>query len=467
MTKKTKIICTIGPASAEVKTLEKMIKKGMDGARLNFSHGTYKEHGKLMEAVRQAAETTETHIPIIQDLSGFKLRIGVITGGSLNIEAEDKLILTTNPVLKTDQTEPVILVNHQDLVKDIKEKDQILIDDGKIRLTVIKKVKDYLIAQVVVGGELKSNKGINIPDARLQIEAITEKDKQDLDFGLNHEVDYVALSYVRSAKDILNLRKIMAEKKKTASIIAKIETREALDNLEEIIKEADGVMVARGDLAVEVPAEEVPLIQKDLVNKCRAYGKPVIIATQMLESMVESPTPTRAEVSDVANAVFDGTDAVMLSGETALGDYPTEAVAIMSRILDKAESKDYQLQGFKNGSDSVNPKEAVTEAVVKIASDIKAKVIISTTYDGSTERLIARHRPSVFTVSGSDDEGVCRRLNLSFGSIPLLIKDDSKSALEQIKDFCLKNEFIKKEDAFIVAQGTGSEESSGLYVEIV
>ncbi len=336
--KKTKIVCTIGPATSSVEKLTALVNAGMNVMRLNFSHGDFSEHQERVDNLRIVMKNTNKNIAIIQDLGGPKIRIGEFENGFINLKKGHKFILTTDPVIGNEN---IVHINYPLLPKEIKVGGYVLLHDGKKKLQVTEIEGNNVITKVIIGGEIKSKRGVNLPGAYLSISSITEKDKKDLEFGLKNKVDYFALSFIRRPSDILELREILKRNNSNAGIIAKIETPEALENIDEIIRLSDGVMIARGDLGIEIPAEDVPMVQKMLIQKCNNIGKLVITATQMLESMIKSPVPTRAEVSDIANAIIDGTDAIMLSEETTLGDYPVESVEMMTRIALRVERDVY------------------------------------------------------------------------------------------------------------------------------
>src|SRR3989344_9326302 len=333
--KKTKIVCTIGPATETMERLGELVESGMNVLRLNFSHGDFAEHQKRVDNIREIMKKTGRPIAILQDLCGPKIRIGTFKDdATIVLKAGQTFTLTTDVFEGTSEK---VSVNYPLLAKEVKVGGAILIQDGRKRLEVVEIKGNDIICKVIVGGELKGKKGMNVPGANLSISALTDKDKKDVEFGIANAVDFVALSFVRRPSDITDLRAILDKAGSRAQIIAKIETPEALECIDEIIMAADGLMIARGDLAIEIPAEEVPLAQKILIHKCNSVGKPVITATQMLESMIKSPVPTRAEVSDIANAIIDGTDAIMLSEETTLGDYPVEAVKMMTKVAARVE----------------------------------------------------------------------------------------------------------------------------------
>ena len=334
--KKTKIVCTIGPVTENLEKITELIDAGMNVARLNFSHGDFAEHQKRVDNIREAMRKTGKTLSILQDLCGPKIRIGTFKDKMITLHQGQTFTLTTDEV---EGDENKVHINYPQLPQEVKKGSIIMLQDGSKRLEVLEIKSHDIITKVMIGGSLSGRKGVNVPGANLSLSALTDKDRADVAFGVRNSVDFVTLSFVRRASDITDLRKILDDAKSDAHIIAKIETPEALDCIDEIISAADGIMIARGDLAIEIPAEEVPLVQKLIISKCNAVGKPVITATQMLESMVKNPVPTRAEVSDIANAIIDGTDAIMLSEETTLGDFPIEAVKVMTKVVVLTMSK--------------------------------------------------------------------------------------------------------------------------------
>jgi len=328
--RRTKIVCTLGPSSNTLEGVENLFRAGMNVVRINFSHGTHEGHKKTIEYVRQISKKYKYSIPVLMDLQGPKIRVGQMKDGAQLLKEGSLVKITTEDV---EGSSEVIPIDYKNLTSDAKEGNQILVDDGLLELKVIKKNETYLTAKVVVGGLIKSRKGVNLPDIDISMSSLTKKDIEDLEFGLSIGVDFVAMSFVRSARDVQDVISRIRAKKSNAGIIAKIEKPEAVGVIDEIIEEADGIMVARGDLGIEIPSEQVPIVQKKIIDRCRVMGKPVITATQMLDSMIHNPRATRAESSDVANAVIDGTDAVMLSGETAAGKYPVEAVKTMVKLF--------------------------------------------------------------------------------------------------------------------------------------
>jgi len=416
---RTKIVCTIGPASRSPQALERLVTAGMDVARLNFSHGTQDEHGQVIRRLRRAAAKAGRPVAVLQDLAGPKIRIGPIRSGPVVLEAGASITLTGR---KVPGDADVVSTSLPSLAADVRKGDVLLLSDGALELEVVAIDDLDIRCRVVIGGPLSSFKGINVPARTLRTPSLTAKDKTDLRFGLRGGVDFVALSLVRDAGDIARARRAMRRAGGAVPVIAKIEKHEALDNMDEIVEAADGIMVARGDLGVETPLERIPQVQKVLIGKCRAAGKPVITATQMLRSMVDSPRPTRAEVTDVANAILDGTDAIMLSEETAVGKFPVEAVDMMARIAREAEA----MPGSLSGETWVAPEpmpgslpSAVACAAASLASDVGAAAIITLTQTGSTARLVSRCRPSAPILAYAPVESTRRRLALCWGVIPV------------------------------------------------
>jgi len=413
----TKIVCTMGPACGDVEILQKMLVAGMNVARLNFSHGNHQDHLKQLTTARQAASLLGYPLAALLDTKGPEIRLGEIEG-SINLETGRKIVLTTDTVMGNTER---ISVSYAGLPEDLRPGDRLSLDDGLIGLEVVEIKGAEITCLIENGGELSGKKGVNVPGVHINLPSITEKDLQDILFAIENKLDFVAASFVRTAADILEIKKVLEKHNSPLQIIAKIETQAAVDNIEEILEVADGVMVARGDLGVEIPAEEVPLVQKRIITQCNLLGKPVITATQMLDSMIRNPRPTRAEASDVANAIIDGTDAVMLSGETAVGKYPVEAVATMARIAEKTEKTIFTgEEGSKiSGLAGKSITGAIGHATFAVAQELGATAIITPTTSGSTARMVARHRPAAPIVAVSPSEVVCRQLLLVWGIIPI------------------------------------------------
>jgi pyruvate kinase len=422
--RRTKIVCTIGPASESVEMLKNLIENGMNVARLNFSHGTYDEHAARIRNIRQASEETGKSVAIMLDIKGPKIRTGMVRDGAVELQNGQSIVLTTEQIDLGDENR--ISISYEGLPEDVSPGSDLRIDDGLIGLVVEKVDGQDIHCRVTNGGTLKNRKGINAPGVKLRIESVTEKDIADIRFGIEQGVDLIAASFVRKASDVLDVRRILEEKGATQLIISKIETQEGLELIDEILEVTDGLMVARGDLGVEIPTEEVPLAQKMLISKCNKLGKPVITATQMLDSMERNPRPTRAEASDVANAIFDGTDAIMLSGETAAGKYPMEAVATMARIAERAEEALFGrlVSARSSAIESVagSVTDAMSHAVANVAKELKAHAIVTATSSGHTARMVSKHRPNAPIIATTDREDVSRRLLLSWGVYPVLTK---------------------------------------------
>lgn len=446
--RKVKIICTIGPASSSREIIHKMITAGMNVCRLNFSHGTYKEHRKAVEYIREGAQKYNLPVAILQDLKGLKIRVGSIKNGFVLLEKNSTLTLTTKDIIGSNKQ---LSVSYPYLIKDVRIGEKILMDDGLLQLKVTGKGKDSLTAKVIEGGILREKKGINLPGTKISGEVFTEKDKKDLEFGLKIGVDYVAMSFVHSKKDILKVKNWLKKRKADVPVIAKIERPQALENINEIIEVCDGLMIARGDLGVEVPPEKVPLIQKNLIEKCNAAMKPVITATQMLESMTEHMNPTRAEATDVANAVIDGTDALMLSGETAIGKYPVEALKMMDRIISFTETHRHKTTLYKDII-SKTFAQAIAEAACISAMDIKAKAIVAFSRTGFTALLVSKFRPRVPIVGFTIKEEVRRRMNLYWGITPQIMKfpTGTDEMISETEKALLKKNIVKRGDSIVI-----------------
>ena len=444
--KRTKLVCTIGPASADVETLVKMIQAGMNVARLNFSHGQYKEHKKLISNIRKAEKITGVTITILQDLQGPKIRLANLPEEGYKLKKSQQIILSTSEDQNLEKKTPIIESGYKLLHKDIKKGDTVLIDDGLIELKALKVSKKHVYCRVIIPGVLHSHKGINLPNSKITTATITRKDKEDLNFGLKNKVDMVALSFVKDAKNIKDLRKLMG--KKQIKVVAKIERHEAISNLKEIIEETDGVMVARGDLALDITPAQVPLAQKKMIKLSNAYGKPVITATQVMHSMIENPRPTRAEISDAANAVIDHTDAIMLSNESATGKFPVQTVKTLNDIsstIEEEMSKSNTLQEYSLHSSKFQNFNHLCLNACELALDTKADYIIVFTTDGYTAREVSKHRPFTQIITVTNNKQALRELNLSWGQNDihyLNIKEDSKNKSTKIINYLKKNKII-------------------------
>lgn len=412
--KRTKIVATIGPATESREAVDALLGHGMNVARLNMSHGNHEEHAARVRAIREAAKARGVPAPILFDLSGPKIRTGEYTTERITIEAGKELVLTTAPHVG-DSTK--IHVNYERLAREVGPGSVIMLDDGKKKLEVVAVEGTDIRTRVVVGGELKPRRGVNVPGAYLSIDTITDKDREDLTFGIAQGADYFALSFVRRASDVEELRSLIQKEGAETPIISKIETLESIENLDAILAASDGVMVARGDLAIEVPTEMVPMYQKQIIKKANELGKPVIIATQMLESMIHSPVPTRAEVSDIANAVYDGADAVMLSEESALGSYAVEAVEMMCRV---ARTIEHSMLRTKATPDSV--PDSIAESVYHVAHDVGAKAIVALTERGVTAQRVARFKPDCPIIAVTPHDDVVEKLMLVRGVYPYKVE---------------------------------------------
>lgn len=423
-----KIVCTLGPSSQSKTTIQALVSAGMNVARLNFSHGTHESHGQLIDLIREISDEMGVAITILQDLQGPKLRIGKLASGSLTLKAGDQVALSSNKSLLTDEGDIFIPFEVPDLHKAVTPGNHIMLDDGQIELEVQSISGEIIEAVVILGGELKSNKGVNLPGAALSFASFTKKDREDLAFGLNKHVDMIAISFVKNAEDIQIARDAIKElapdkNMEDTPIIAKLERPEALDNLEEVVNIADGVMVARGDLGVEMSPASVPIAQKEIIASANAHAKYVITATQMLDSMINNPRPTRAEATDVANAIFDGTDAVMLSGETAIGKYPVESVEMMDSIIRQAEANSERWGKTVSDRDLDQKSDAVsiTRAAKALAKDRNVVTIIVFTQSGRTARLMSKARPNVPILAFTPEEHTYQQMGLYWGVTPLLV----------------------------------------------
>lgn len=462
MAKRTKIVCTVGPASSDQATLRRMIAAGMNVARMNMSHGTHAEHAKLMKDIRAAAEKERASIAVLADLQGPKIRVGLLPKEGVKLEEGKRVIFTTEVAGDGSPKDSAkIPVTYSGFHRDVRVGSRMLLDDGLLEAAVVAIKEKDVHAEILVGGLLTSHKGLNLPDVSVSIPALTEKDKEDLRFGVKQGVDYVALSFVRSARDVLELRSLLNtldKDKKTApiKIIVKIEKHEAIKNFDEILEATDAVMVARGDLAIETAAEHVPLYQKEIIEKCRHKCKPVIVATQMLDSMIRNPRPTRAEVSDVANAVIDHADAVMLSGESATGKYPVEAVAIMSKVIEETEGSRYDdISMAAEIKEESKDRVAISAMAALLQRLTKAKLILGASWSGETARMLAHYRPECFIAIGSPSARVVRQLNLSWGVKPFLLPQvkNADELIKQLISFAKKNKLAKSGERVIVLSG--------------
>lgn len=453
--KKTKIVCTIGPASESFETLKELMSLGMNVCRLNFSHGNHEEHLKRIENIKKAREELKLPVAIMLDTKGPEIRLGDFSVEQIQLSIGDTFTLTTREVLG-DQSQ--VSVSYKDLPKDVHIGGHILIDDGLVNLKIVDVTDTDIITEVLNYGILKSRKGVNVPGAKINLPPITEKDYEDLVFGIENGIDFVAASFIRKADDVINIRKILEENGGgDIQIISKIESQEGVDNLAEILNASDGIMVARGDLGVETKTELMPLVQKDIIRKANMSGKPVITATQMLDSMIRNPRPTRAEVTDVANAIIDGSDAIMLSGETAAGSYPVEAVRVMSEIAISTEnSKDFKdstkvrttwVDGYTTSS--------ISHATRDLAEQLGASAILTATTTGSTSRAVSRLRPNMRIIAATYDESVMRKLALSWGVYPVISEmcDSTDEVIDKSIKAGLEENLVKQGDLIVITAG--------------
>ncbi|MBI5660828.1 MAG: pyruvate kinase [Ignavibacterium album] len=459
---KTKILATLGPATSSVEQIKNLIYAGIDGVRLNFSHGDFNFFEEIFRNIYLACVDEKTPLAVLIDLQGPKIRIGELAEPEIQIKEDDTIEITTE---KIPGTKEKISTTYKYLPRDAEIGNLILIDDGLIRLSIIEKTENSVICKVLNNGTLKPRKGMNLPGMKLSTPSITEKDYENLEFALKHRVDFIALSFVRSAEDVIELKNWLLMKGKDIPVIAKIEKKEAIEQINEILKIADGIMIARGDLGVELPPQEVPVLQKSIIRKCNAAGKMVITATQMLESMINSPVPTRAEASDVANAVWDGTDVVMLSGETSVGKFPVRAVQIMNDILKKAE--DHFLN--RKDIDFLIPEllqeklfDSVGRAVVAISHQTNAQAIVVFTEKGRTARLISKYRPKAKIIAVSNNFDTMNNLSLHWGVIPIFSEkiDKEHIAIEEAKSSILNSGLAKSGDLLIFTAGAPYSEKS-------
>jgi len=453
--RKTKIVCTIGPASESLEMMKKLIEAGMNVARLNFSHGDFEEHGNRIKNIRQASKELGKTVAILLDTKGPEIRIGKLKEEPIELVENEYLTLTTEEILGDKDR---IHVTYKNLPNDVKVGSTILIDDGLIGLTVVDIQGTEIKCRIVNGGQIKGRKGVNVPGVKISLPGITDKDAADIVFGIEQGIDFIAASFVRKASDVLEIRELL--EKHNAShiqIISKIENQEGVDNLDEILEVSDGLMVARGDLGLEIPAEEVPLVQKRMIEKCNLVGKPVITATQMLDSMQRNPRPTRAEASDVANAIFDGTDAIMLSGETAAGKYPVESVRTMARIAERTEAALNYREIFHRLSNAqeISVTEAISQAVAKSALDLNANAIITATESGYTARMVSKYRPKAPIIAVTPNEDVMRRMALNWGVLPVKGEHVPSTDImfEMAVDSALKTKVVQPGDLVVITAG--------------
>ncbi len=448
---KTKIVATLGPASASREVLRDMMLNGMDVCRLNFSHGSYAFYAEVIATIRSLNEELGTFTAILADLQGPKLRVGAMANGAIELNDGDLLTITTEEVAGRPG---LVSTGYRQFPQDVKKGELVLLDDGKLRLEVVgTDGRTEVTTRVIHGGTLSANKGINLPNTRVSLPCLTEKDRADLEFAMEHDVDWVGLSFVRSARDIIELKGLIRQREKHARVIAKIEKPEALKEIDEIVHEADALMVARGDLGVEIPMEKVPLVQKDIIKRCLAQHRPVIVATQMMESMITSITPTRAEVNDVANAVLDHADAVMLSAETSVGKHPVEVVKAMNRILLEMESSEAMFNVEQPGleQDERMVTDTICMAAVRMAAAIDIKAIVTMTHSGYTAYKISSMRPKANIYAFTSNRRILNQMNLVWG-VRAQYYDKTVSTdhtIADIKHILRSRKFVQKGDLVI------------------
>lgn len=453
--RKTKIICTLGPATDSKERLIDLINEGMDVARFNFSHGTHEEHKKKVDLLKECREELNSYVAALLDTKGPEIRIKQFETGKIELKKDQEFTLTAKDVAGT---EDIVSITFADLYKDVKVGTRILIDDGLIELVVLRVAGEDIICKVLNGGTISNNKGINVPGINLSMPYLSAKDRSDIIFGIKNDFDFIAASFVREAADIHQIRKILEENgNNNIHIIAKIENIQGIDNIDEIIQAADGIMIARGDMGVEIPCEDVPVIQKMIIKKVYEAGKIVITATQMLDSMMKNPRPTRAEAADVANAIYDGTSAIMLSGETAAGLYPIESLKTMVRIANKAELDiDYRKRFFYHKrKENPDITDAISHATCTTAHDLNAAAIVTVTKSGKSARMISRYRPQCDIIGGSTEAKVCRQLNLSWGVSPVLLEEmkDVFNLFEHAIEESKKNNYLASGEVVVITSG--------------
>lgn len=453
--RKTKIICTLGPASESEETIREMIEAGMNVARFNFSHGSHEEHKKRLDMIVRIREEMGVPLAALLDTKGPEIRLGALEGGKAELKEGDLFTLTTEPILGNGQKASI---SFEGLPQDVKKGDSILIDDGLIGMTVEETSKTEIICRVINGGMISDRKGINVPNVMLSMPYVSEQDRSDIEFGIQAGFDFIAASFTRTAQDILQIREILHQNQcHEVKIIAKIENAQGVNNIDEILRVADGIMIARGDMGVEIPLEEVPVIQKMIIKRAYNCGKYVITATQMLDSMMKNPRPTRAEATDVANAIYDGTSVIMLSGETAAGKYPVEAVKTMARIAQRTEDDiDYRNRFFSRKSDqNRDVTNAISHATCTTAYDLEAAAIITVTQSGQTARMISKYRPQMPIIGCTTNERIYRHLCMSWGVSPVLceMQQDADSLFDHAVDRSKACGLVQDGDLVVITAG--------------
>lgn len=453
--KKTKIVCTIGPASESEEILEDLFKNGLNVCRLNFSHGSHDEHRERIKTIKKVREKTDIQVAIMLDTKGPEIRLGNFKEERIELVYGDEFTLTTRDILGD---ESIVSISYKGLPNDVDEGSKILIDDGLVELEVVGITNGTDIrCRALNSGELKNHKGVNVPNVKINLPAITEKDISDILFGIENDVDFIAASFIRKAEDVYEIRKILEDNGgKDIEIISKIENQEGVDNIEEILEASDGIMVARGDLGVEIKPEEIPIVQKALIKRCNELGKPVITATQMLDSMMRNPRPTRAEVTDVANAILDGSGAIMLSGETAAGKYPVEAVQMMCKIALNTESSiDYEKIYGQGNIVDMSTTNAISRATCTTASDLGASAIITATSSGHTAKSVSKFKPKAPIIAATTKENVLRKLSLVWGVYGVLspYSDSTDDVIDLSIKSAMDKEYVKEGDLVVVTAG--------------
>ena len=453
-TKRTKIVCTLGPASEKEETLKALIQNGLNVCRMNFSHGSHEEHKVRMDLVKKVREELGQPTAILLDTKGPEIRTGQFDMPEVLLEEGQIFTITMKDVMGNKE---MCTVSYKGLAEDVEPGNTILIDDGLVGLTVKEVNNDDIVCVVENSGIVKNHKGVNVPGVKVNLPAITEKDRSDIEFGIEQGIDFIAASFVRKVSDVLAIREILEENNATdIKIISKIENQEGVDNLDEIIAVSDGIMVARGDLGVEIPTEEIPVVQKLMISKCNKAGKPVITATQMLDSMMRNPRPTRAEVTDVANAIYDGTDAIMLSGETAAGKYPVEAVKTMATIAKRTEETiDYNKKLRNKALEATNVTDAISYSTCSTAIDLNAKAILSSTSSGHTARMVSKFRPDCPIVAATDNERVMRQLSLTWGVFPTITTNgkNTDEVINNAINAAKEKEYVVENDLVVITAG--------------
>lgn len=456
---RTKIVATLGPASNTPEVIEKLVQAGMNVARLNFSHGSYEDHARTVALLRNISEKLDTPITILQDLQGPKIRVGLLPKGKIDLIEGEKITLV--PISEYQDQINTVPIDYPDLAADAKPGEQVLLDDGLLELQIKEILGNAVVCEVIKGGILKNRKGVNFPNLNLRLPSLTEKDRQDLEFGISQGVDWISLSFVRKAEDVRSLKELLAAQGADIPVIAKIEKPQAVSNIEEIVNECDGLMVARGDLGVEMSPEKVPLLQKRIIRMCNRKGIPVITATQMLDSMINNPRPTRAEASDVANAIMDGTDAVMLSGESAVGSYPVNAVEMMARIAYEVEK---DLQFANNPAAKSDETHALSEALNSIDQTLPLRSIVAFTSTGYTALIASAERPKAPVIALTNNIKVYHRLNLVWGVTPLLLDsqvETFENALLQAENLLVERKLVASGDRILVMGGIPMQRAGG------